>query len=184
MNIYIIGNANELTDISNRLTPNDIIIRFNNINTTCKISANILFVANGYNLKHISFNSHYVNNNFSLLFRYPIIRNSQYLNLSPLRKFTYLFYCIPKFFLFILFHTHKLPKIIFFKKSYYQYCQKLLNYHLPSTGFLAIIYCLKTYPNSHIYIHNFTHIGKGEHPWLKEKLYIQKLIQMGLIKQL
>jgi len=98
MNIYIIVNANELTDISNRLTPNDIIIRFNNINKTCKIAANILFIANGYHLKHISFNSDYVNNNFSLLFRYPVIRNSQYLNLSLIRKFTYLFYCIPKFF--------------------------------------------------------------------------------------
>jgi hypothetical protein len=114
MDIYIIGNADELTDISNQLTPDDIIIRFNDINTTCKIPADILFIANGYNLKHISFDSHYVNNDFLLLFRYPIIKNSQYFKLSLLRKFAYLFYCIPIFFLSILFQKHKIPKIIFF----------------------------------------------------------------------
>lgn len=76
----------------------------------------------------------------------------------------------------------KFPVMVL-SRSFYLECCELLNIQahelkdkVPSTGFIAIIHYLKTYPNTPIFIHGFSWEGWEGHHWDKEKQIILQLL--------
>lgn len=172
---FIIGNADEHIDIADKISHDDIVIRFNNPNSTCKLMADWVFIVNGtIQVRHLSIDHQFFKPDTEIFFRYKLndILKSKYENIPIIKKLKYCWYFFrwKKKFQLNQFLIHIIPSSVHYK------CIKYLYPNCPSTGLLAIYYILEYYPNHKIFLHNFTYQGWKGHNWNKEKALIDELI--------
>lgn len=173
---FIIGNADEHNNIADKISNDDIVIRFNNPNPTCQLMADWVFIANGtIQIRHLSIEHQFFRPDTEIFFRYKTndILKSRYENIPINKKLKYCWYFFrwKKKFQLDQYLTHIIPPSVHYE------CIKLLYPNIfPSTGLLAIYYILQYHPKHKIFLHNFTYQGWKGHNWNKEKALIQTLI--------
>lgn len=181
--IFIIGNSEEQYEISHLVTKDDVVVRFNNPNSSSSLKADVLFIANSPNMvigKDI-IDDTLLKYNALIVWRYSLLDMifSHYQAVSLSKKIKYGL-------LFNLFK--KKNKLDSYKQQYFpRYLQKDCTETLrcmASTGFLAIYLYLNLYPERKIYLHNFTFSGWSGHCWEREKEYVGALIKSGKLNLL
>lgn len=174
--IFIIGNADNRANIEPMINQDDFIIRFNRPNPSCRLKADLLFIANGAVV--VARRSELFNNmlkkNCALLWRYTLrdIISQKYESISLSRRLRYL--------LFLRWfkkknHFNHRPNF-FVPEKIQDDCTELLAPGIPSSGFLAIYLFKQYFPQIPIYIHNFTFEGWHNHNWLGEKELVEEWI--------
>lgn len=171
--IFIVGNSDEKNDISHLITAQDIVVRFNQPNSSCRLMADVLFVANNPKLiVHLTpINNGLLANNCLIIWRHTIkeLLFSSSDNISLSRKLRYPLY-------FPLFRwkngLNNYPQY-YLPKSIAQECLEITE-PSPSTGFIATYFYSKLFPERKIYLHNFTFEGWDGHNWSLEAQYIKK----------
>ena len=184
--IWIIGNANEKKSINHLIHEKDTVIRFNSPNSTCSIKPTILFMSTAYSfLKFLFTRPSEVNwdamfSAKSIIYRWPI--KSVLLNkpesLSFLHRLSFIVY------FYRLSKLKKLSKstLFFPRKDFLKYQKELQMSAQPSSGILAILWCLEHRREYKIFVHNFTFEGWDGHDWKTEKDFLQQLHDRGQIK--
>lgn len=178
--IFIIGNSEELSDISSLLSPEDVVIRFNAPNPTCGLKADVLFVANGPTMvirREKIFNG-LLHKNAKILWRYDPkdILSARFQEVSWSRRVRY--------FLFLNWfkkkNTFDRYEQVIFNPKIYEECVNLVD-AMPSSGFLAAYLYSRLYPSRQIYLHNFTFSGWDGHNWKREEEIISSFAREGII---
>ncbi len=180
---FIIGNADEQHSIAEKISEDDIVIRFNSPNPSCTLMADWVFVANGYTqIRHLDIDHQLLKSDTQVFFRYSKedIYYSCYEKI-PLHKRIKYRWRFPNWV--------KKTKLIQYQieiipKSIYLQCIDMIGHSLPSTGLLAIIYVSNQYPNNQIFLHNFTNKGWCGHDWNSEKNLIQNWLTTGKLKKI
>lgn len=187
---FIIGNADEAqkheagNTWTSHIRHNDIVIRFNNPNPSCSVSADWLFIANGCEqLRRLSIQSTFIKPDAQIFFRYHLtdilLAKYQYIPLHKRIKYLWRFPLWVKRFQLNSYNTQTIPA------ATYQYCMNSLHLDsLPSTGLLAIVYVLRIYPGRKVFIHNFSHQGWAGHNWSSEEKIIQQWQNQNLIEKI
>jgi hypothetical protein len=169
---FIIGNADEQNSIAHLIKEDDIVIRFNNPNSSCDLKADWIFIANGtIQTRHLKIENRFFKSNTQIFFRYSLndILTSKY-EIIPFKKKIKYYWRFPRWkknCKLDQYSIHIIPAHIHFQ------CMDLLYPNLPSTGLLAIHYVLQYYPDHKIFLHNFTNQGWSGHNWDREKYLIQ-----------
>lgn len=178
---FIIGNADEQGDITQLISEDDIVIRFNSPNPTCRLKADWVFIANGYvQIRHLHITSHDLfKSNMRIFFRYTVedIWHQHYQRI-PLHKRIKYQWRFPKWIKRFHLNQYTIDTV---PSDIFQHCIELLNFPQPSTGLLAINYVLQQYKDHPIYVHNFTNEGWVGHHWGREKQFITELIEQKKI---
>lgn len=174
--IIIVGNSEEAESIKKEINAEDIIVRFNKPNPSCKLKADILFVANGPQMvarRQILFNG-LLSPHAKIVWRYKwqdiILNRFEKIPLS--RKLRYVLF----FNFFKKINQFNRYDQVVLNSSIYEQCQQL-TIDMPSSGFLAIYLYVTQYPNRDIYLHNFTYLGWSGHNWKREKEIINTWIK-------
>lgn len=178
---FIIGNADEQHSIAEKISEDDIVIRFNSPNPSCTLMADWVFIANGYNqIRHLKIDHQMFKPDTQVFFRHS--RKDIYsccYEKIPLHKRIKYCWRFPKW---VKKSKLKQYKIDLIPKSFYLQCVDMIGNSMPSTGLLAINYILNKYPHNQIILHNFTFKGWSGHSWNSEKNLIQIWISTGRLK--
>lgn len=178
---FIIGNADEQHSIAEKISKDDIVIRFNSPNPSCTLMADWVFVANGYNqIRHLNIDHQMFKPDTQIFFRHS--RKDIYLSCFeklPLHKRIKYFWRFPQWVKKSKLKQYKIDTI---SKSLYLQCVNMIGNSMPSTGFLAINYVLNQYPTHQIILHNFSFQGWSGHDWHNEKCLVQALLDKRKIK--
>lgn len=174
---FIIGNADEQHNISDLISDDDIVVRFNAPNPSCSLKADWAFIANGYTqIRHLNIMSHDLfKPDMQIFFRYTIsdIWNCRYQNI-PFHKRVKYRWRFPKWIEHFQLDRYIINTI---PESITNHCIDILNFRQPSTGLLAISYILQNYGNHTIYVHNFTNEGWVGHNWSDEKRLMENWLK-------
>lgn len=194
--IFIIGNAPDQESISDIFSKQDIVVRFNHPTDECLerygSRTDILFTINTWKfiLKRIE---------ADLIYQ-SWLQDCKQIILAYHPNILLKYHHQPSLFSRVFTHKKidgsmnalsyfglKFP-VTFLSEQFYLDCCSLLEIPesefknaIPSTGFLAINYFLKNFPDYEIYIHGFSWEGWHGHEWSKEKLYFQKLLTKNKI---
>lgn len=189
--IFIIGNAPNQELISDIFSKQDIVVRFNHPTSECLerygSRTDILFTINTWKfiLKRIE---------ADLIYQ-SWLQNCKQIILAYNPNILLKYHRQPSLFSRVFTHKKidgsmnalsyfglKFP-VTFLSEQFYLDCCSLLNIQdnelkdkVPSTGFLAIIHYLKTYPDAQIYIHGFSWEGWEGHEWDAEKDIMKRLL--------
>lgn len=182
--IWIIGNAQEVEPITNIVAADDIVVRFNNPNSSCPLQGNILYVANGaWQTENLKINRDHLTKVQKIIFRYSperILTSSEFDNTDRdkhLLSFTQMIKTLRK----------DVPAYDFLSENLFGLSRQELHLHendpsIPSTGILAIFDILSRSRDIKLILHNFTFEGWRGHPWEAEKAYVNKLVNAGLVE--
>jgi hypothetical protein len=185
-NIWIVGNANEKKSINHLVHKDDTVIRFNNPNSTCSLKPTILFMSTAYSFLNFIFtrpnevNWETIFSAKKIIYRWTIksvlLNKPESLSVFHRIKFIRYFYRFSKF--------KKLPDstLFFPRKKFIEYQRELQMSAQPSSGILAVLWCLENSPKQKIFIHNFTFEGWDGHDWGREKEFLHHLEEMGKIQ--
>lgn len=172
--IFIIGNSDNQVTIDSLIDHDDFIIRFNRPNPSCRLKADLLFIANGAVVvarRTMLFND-MLKKNCTILWRYTLrdIMSQKYEKISLSRRLRYLLFL--KLFKKKNHLDHR--PALFVPQEIQDYCTELLAPDIPSSGFLAIYLFKQLFPQIPIYIHNFTFEGWHNHNWKGEKEFVEE----------
>ncbi len=179
----IIGNADEQHSINDFACEDDIIIRFNEPNSSCTLMADWVFIANGYTqIRHLRINHQFFKPDTEVFFRYSKedIYQSCYEKIALHKRIKYR-WRFPKW---IKKYNLDLYKLNIVPKEIYLQTVDMIMHSLPSTGLLAINYVSDRFPNNQIFLHNFTYNGWSGHDWDSEKKLIQQWLDIGKLKNI
>lgn len=190
--IYVLGNANTLLTFDrNKILSNDLVVMFNEPRRN-DIQPNILFVANTIHPAKKFLRSHYcckeliTNKKIELIFPYSTDTINQIPTLEKSNKL------LDRLRGWNSNGANKICKKIMNKhqfislENYKNLCAKLsINYEkfIPSTGIIAIDYCLNYFDLTRfdIYLVGFTFQGSPCHDFAKEKKFIDDLTHQHIV---
>lgn len=183
--IWIIGNADEVTSVNHLVGASDIVVRINNPNPSCTLKADFLFLLNSYSAtRKLRADPFFIKPTTKVFYRFTmgsIIKNNFFCHYSPYKKVKYCY----KFSKMLLWHYWYTRSYDFLNVSLIYQATKALELTFgqePSTGFLALFYCLQKHKNIPIVMHNFTFQGWEGHNWVQEKMYVERLINEGRVE--
>lgn len=199
MRVILFANSEFDRDISNQISDDDYIVRFNipsekNLNLTAN-RTDILFLANTCELldKLVDddlFDKTVIQQHPKVVFPYTndVIKSYKSFYLKRYIRFIRWFYEKQNYNneqYLTLFAEHGL-NVDVLPEQYYRRLRKRLELekqYLPSTGLIALYYFLShpTYKKVPIFLHGFEFTGWDGHAWGKEKQFVNSLVERGRI---